>query len=518
MKFSPETERTWQFRARPYGTTGFAETIDAVRSTTWRDVAGKITTPLLITSPEGEQFWPRPGRTARRADRRRLHDRRGSPPRRARANTASRWPAPSPPSACSTGSTTRSGHPPARAESVGPWNRTGCSTRSGGTSTRSGSSAPSGDSAGAARRPPARAPRRLARLRRRARCVRARARAGVRLGDARLRHRRPLPHRPAAGRRRRLRRAGRRRARARPAGAARRRVQPRRAGAPRVPGRAGAGPAAPTAAWFRLRWPSEPRAEPGTTLRGPRRAGRAGPRRARRRRPRRRGDDATGSTAGVDGWRLDAAYAVPTVVLGAACCRRVRERHPDAYVVGEVIHGDYAGFVARVGHGRRHPVRAVEGDLELAQRRQLVRARRTRSAGTTSCSTTFVPLDVPRQPRRHPDRQPARPTSGTCRTRWPCCSPSAGTPSVYAGDEQAFRGVKEDRAGGDDAVRPPFPATPGRALAARAGRTYRLHQELIGLRRRHRWLHRARTTTLHLANTAVAATRSRRTAGGWWWR
>ena len=34
-----------------------------------------------------------------------------------------------------------------------------------------------------------------------------------------------------------------------------------------------------------------------------------------------------------------------------------------------------------------------------------------------------------------------------------------GTPSIYAGDEQAFRGVKEDRVGGDDAVRPAFPAT-----------------------------------------------------------
>ena len=36
----------------------------------------------------------------------------------------------------------------------------------------------------------------------------------------------------------------------------------------------------------------------------------------------------------------------------------------------------------------------------------------------------------------------------------------AGTPSVYYGDEQAFRGVKEDRAGGDDAIRPQFPAEP----------------------------------------------------------
>lgn len=58
MKFSPETERTWLFRARPYGTTGYAETIEAVRGCNMANVGGKITTPLFITSPEGEQFRP----------------------------------------------------------------------------------------------------------------------------------------------------------------------------------------------------------------------------------------------------------------------------------------------------------------------------------------------------------------------------------------------------------------------------------------------------------------------------
>ena len=58
MKFSPETARTWQFRARPYGKAGYAETITEVRRYTVADVAGQITTPLLILSPEDEQFWP----------------------------------------------------------------------------------------------------------------------------------------------------------------------------------------------------------------------------------------------------------------------------------------------------------------------------------------------------------------------------------------------------------------------------------------------------------------------------
>jgi len=67
------------------------------------------------------------------------------------------------------------------------------------------------------------------------------------------------------------------------------------------------------------------------------------------------------------------------------------------------------------------------------------------------------------------------------------------------GDEQAFTGVKEDREHGDDAVRPPFPDRPA-DLVPYGRPTYRLHQELIGLRRRHSWLHRARTRKIELTN------------------
>ena len=47
---------------------------------------------------------------------------------------------------------------------------------------------------------------------------------------------------------------------------------------------------------------------------------------------------------GADGWRLDAAYAVPDQ-FWAQVLPRVRESFPDAWFVGEVIHGDYAGIV-----------------------------------------------------------------------------------------------------------------------------------------------------------------------------
>ena len=81
-----------------------------------------------------------------------------------------------------------------------------------------------------------------------------------------------------------------------------------------------------------------------------------------------------------------------------------------------------------------------------------------------------------------------------------------GTPSIYYGDEQAFRGIKEERVGGDDAIRPAFPEDGPDGLAPHGWPIYHLHQELIGVRRRHPWLHDARTTQVELANEQLAYT------------
>ncbi len=78
-----------------------------------------------------------------------------------------------------------------------------------------------------------------------------------------------------------------------------------------------------------------------------------------------------------------------------------------------------------------------------------------------------------------------------------------GVPSVYYGDEQGFRGLKEHREGGDDEIRPAFPATPA-GLLPDGWRYYRLHQRLIGFRRRHPWLVRARTAAAYLEPSVLA--------------
>jgi cyclomaltodextrinase / maltogenic alpha-amylase / neopullulanase len=200
--------------------------------------------------------------------------------------------------------------------------------------------------------------------------------------------------------------------------------------------------------------------------------------------------------AGADGWRLDAAYAVPPSfwrpVLAA-----VRERHPDAYVVGEVIHGDYAAIVAESGMDS-----VTQYELWKAVWSALATANFWELAWALDRHTTFVEAfapwtfvgnhDVTRIGSQVDD-------DGLLTLALVVLFTVGGTPAVYYGDEQAFRGVKEERIGGDDAIRPAFPAHPG-DLAPDGAWAYRLHQELIGLRRRHPWLHRATTRTIELSN------------------
>lgn len=203
---------------------------------------------------------------------------------------------------------------------------------------------------------------------------------------------------------------------------------------------------------------------------------------------------------GADGWRLDAAYAVPPA-FWQQVLPDVRAAHPGAYVVGEVLHGDYAAAVATSGMDavtQYELWKAVWSALNDGNFFELAWTLTRHDA----LLDTFVPLtfvgnhDVTRIASRLEDPRHLAHALVVLLT-------VGGTPSVYAGDEQGFRGVKEDRAGGDDAVRPAFPATPA-ALPADGRPVQRLHQQLIALRRRHPWLHRARTRQLELTNTRFA--------------
>lgn len=59
MRMSASLERTWRFRSRPLGGGSPSEVLRRVQEYRFdADHASRIDTPMLITSPEGEQFWP----------------------------------------------------------------------------------------------------------------------------------------------------------------------------------------------------------------------------------------------------------------------------------------------------------------------------------------------------------------------------------------------------------------------------------------------------------------------------
>ncbi|GAA1973629.1 alpha-amylase family glycosyl hydrolase [Microbacterium pumilum] len=199
---------------------------------------------------------------------------------------------------------------------------------------------------------------------------------------------------------------------------------------------------------------------------------------------------------GIDGWRLDAAYAVPPA-FWARVLPRVRERHPDAYFMGEYLQADYTEVVreGRLDSATQYELwQAIWHSIEDENFFELDWAL-TRHNGFLE---TFVPYtfignhDVTRiasqitDARHHPHALVLLLVLG-------------GTPSIYYGDERGLRAVKETRWGGDDEIRPVYPDDP--ADFAAGGETFRLHQELIGLRRRNPWLVRATTSAVICTNT-----------------
>ncbi len=204
---------------------------------------------------------------------------------------------------------------------------------------------------------------------------------------------------------------------------------------------------------------------------------------------------------GADGWRLDAAYAVAPE-FWARVLARVREHHPDAWFLGEVIHGDYAAIVRASSIDAVTQYELWQGIWHGIADRNLFELAHAIERGN-ELLRAFVPAtflgnhDVTRIASAvGPDLVPHA-LAVLCTV--------AGTPAIYAGDEYGWQAIKEERLGGDDAIRPELPdAPPARdALDATARRTLDLHRELLALRRRNPWLTTARTDAVHVANRAI---------------
>ncbi|MCU1406507.1 MAG: alpha-amylase [Glaciihabitans sp.] len=206
--------------------------------------------------------------------------------------------------------------------------------------------------------------------------------------------------------------------------------------------------------------------------------------------------------AGADAWRLDAAYSVPNA-FWATVLPRVRGNHPDVFVLGEVLHGDYTQIVAEATLDSVTQYELWQGVWHGLQEVNLheLNWALTRHNGFLE---TFVPYtfignhDVTRiasqidDERHHPHALVLLMTLG-------------GMPSVYYGDEYGYRAIKEERFGGDDAIRPAYPVDAAQPVTAGL-EVMALHQQLIGIRRRHPWLHRATSTTSTVENASLVYT------------
>lgn len=260
------------------------------------------------------------------------------------------------------------------------------------------------------------------------------------------------------------------------------------------------GPGSRYAGWFRLRWPEDGWAGPGSepdydTFEG------HGPLVALdHTEPEVRAvveqvlDHWAGY--GVTAWRLDAAYAVAPDFLRQVTSR-AREQRPGSWFLGEVIHGDYGRIAEASGLDavtQYELWKAVWSGISDRNFFELAHAlgRHQDFAAATTPQTFLGNHDVTRIATRLPDERHLAHAEVVLLT-------VAGVPSVYAGDELGLHGRKEEREGGDDAVRPAFPAEPPAPPEEVPG-TFGRYRDLARLRREHPWLETCRTEVVALAN------------------
>jgi len=204
---------------------------------------------------------------------------------------------------------------------------------------------------------------------------------------------------------------------------------------------------------------------------------------------------------GADGWRLDAAYRVPRAFWDAVT-GQVAAEFPEAVTVAEVLHGDYPRFAAEAGVDsvtQYELWKALWSSLKDSNPHEVAWALTRHAAGMASSGYlpwTFVGNhDVTRIATQVGQRDAVVAVA--------LLMTLPGMPCIYYGDEFGLVGLKEERRGGDDAIRPELPESPEVWLheapadaQVSPAEMLRQHQLLLGLRRRHPWLQTAELTVV----------------------
>jgi cyclomaltodextrinase len=199
---------------------------------------------------------------------------------------------------------------------------------------------------------------------------------------------------------------------------------------------------------------------------------------------------------GINGWRLDAAYAVPQH-FWKQTLPRVTSQFPDAWILGEVIHGDYANIASQTS---LHSItqyelwKAIWSGLNDRNFFELSHAlnRHNQFLSTLLPNIFLGNHDVTRIATQL--KEPRHLDLALC-----ILTTIPGIPSIYAGDEQSFRGRKEHRPGGDDEIRPAFPGDPS-GFAPEGWNTFTKYQTMIRFRRKNSWIAHGRIKVLTLSN------------------
>jgi glycosidase len=169
----------------------------------------------------------------------------------------------------------------------------------------------------------------------------------------------------------------------------------------------------------------------------------------------------------------------------AAVLPAVRAEFPDAWFVGEMIHGDYIDYVKRSGLDS-----VTEYELWWAIWSSIDGVNFLELEWTLSRHAKFVEHFLPLTFLGNHDvtrvaSQIRDPRHWSHAVALLCFLP--GVPSVYYGDEFGLEAIKENHARGDDAVRPVMPRE--RWLFAHSHpEVEQVYRRMMGLRRRHPWL------------------------------
>jgi cyclomaltodextrinase len=198
---------------------------------------------------------------------------------------------------------------------------------------------------------------------------------------------------------------------------------------------------------------------------------------------------------GGDGWRFDVAYTIPRPFLSQLTAR-IKHDHPDAFLFGEMIHGDFAALAREGGLDSvtaYELFKAVWSSLNDANMWELAWALQ-RHAGFASAfpPVTFVGNhDVTRIGTNLLDPRHLELALAVLFT-------VPGVPCIYYGDELGWTGAKTTGPGGDDAIRQPLPEH------VPAAEQIDQHRRWIAFRRVHPELTDAPLSVISKTNTAIS--------------